>query len=102
MARPPGDVRMAIIQALAHGPCTLRDIAQRANVGYAAARSTVQNAVRSGELQICGQEKRAHAKRWLAIYELAEPPELIVEGNAQARADLGAAMSVLCRASGVF
>ncbi len=102
MARPPGDVRMAIIEAVGKGPCTLLDIVQRSQVGYAAARYTVQHALRGGALQICGHEKRPHAKRWLAIYELVEPPELTIDGDALASADLGAAMSILCRASGVF
>lgn len=75
MARPPGEVRLAVIAALRSGPCTLLEIVQRANVGYAAARATVQNALRGGELQICGQARRAHAKRWLAIYELVEVEE---------------------------
>ena len=75
MARPPGALRGAVLVALRSGPCTLRDIAQRAQVGYGAARYTVQDALRGGLVQICGQEKRPHAKRWLAIYELAEPPE---------------------------
>lgn len=75
MARPPGEVRVAVIAALRQGPCTLLEIVQRSKVGYAAARATVQNALRGGQLQICGQARRAHAKRWLAIYELAEAIE---------------------------
>lgn len=73
MARPPGDVRSAVLAAIGVAPCTLVDIVMRANVGYAAARYTLQNALRSGAVQVCGREKRPHAKRWLAIYELCEP-----------------------------
>lgn len=62
-----------MLTAIGSGPCTLVDVVRRSNVGYAAARYTVQNALRGGAVQVCGQEKRAHAKRWLAIYELCEP-----------------------------
>ena len=75
MARPPGALRVAVLGALREGPGTLRDICERSSVGYGAARYTVQDALRSGAVQICGHEKRPHAKRWLAVYELAEPPE---------------------------
>lgn len=75
MARPPGEIRSAVLDVIRSGPCTLVDIVQRANVGYDAARYTVQNAVRGGAVHVCGHEKRPHAKRWLAIYEVAEEPE---------------------------
>lgn len=84
MARPPTEIRTAVLDAIRTSPCTLVDIVQRANVSYAAARYTLQNAMRGGAVQICGQEKRAHSKNWLAIYELApdvEPaPETFVPG----------------------
>jgi len=70
--RPRAEVRAAVVAAISQGPCTLRDAAERAQVGYAATRHTVSNLVRSGDLQICGQEKRAHAKRWCALYEVVE------------------------------
>lgn len=89
MARPPSDIRTAVLGAIGAGPCTLVDVVRRANVGYAAARYTVQNALRGGAVQVCGQEKRAHAKRWLAIYELCEPIE---EEAAQGAAGDGCAM----------
>lgn len=72
MARPAGVLRLAVLDALQSGPCTLRDIALRGKLGYGAARYTVQDALRSGVVQICGKEKRPHAKRWLAVYELVE------------------------------
>lgn len=97
MARPPGALRVAVLGALREGPGTLRDICERAQVGYVAARYTVQNALRSGDLQICGQEKRMHSKAWLAIYELSEPPEeecpTAPEPTCAGHANLGAALS---------
>lgn len=95
MARPPGALRVAVLGALREGPGTLRDISVRAQVGNGAARHTVQNALRSGAVRICGHEKRPHAKCWLAIYELAEPaeeeaaPAPVYSGHAT----LGAALS---------
>lgn len=101
MARPASDIRVAVLGALESGPGTLVDIVLRSNVGYTAARYTVQNALRSGAVQVCGQEKRAHAKRWLAIYELVEAPQAADTGVAEACADLGAAVCGWGRESGV-
>ncbi len=70
--RPVGDIRAAVQAALEVGPATLLDIVERGNLGYDAARYAVQNALRAGVIQVCGQEKRPHAKRWLAVYELCE------------------------------
>lgn len=108
MARPPGDVRMAVINAIrSAGPGTLREIGQRVNaerakvklsvVHYPALRSTVQNAVRGGDLQICGQAREPHAKCWVAIYDLAEaqdapeqqPESALAEACAQLAAVVG-------------
>lgn len=93
MARPQGALRVAVLGALLSGPCTLRDIAQRAQMGYGAARYTVQDALRSGVVQICGHEKRPHAKRWLAVYELAEQPEVDGDQAGAGHAVLGSALS---------
>lgn len=91
MARPSGALRVAVLGALRDGgPGTLRDICERSSVGYGAARYTVQDALRSGAVQICGHEKRPHAKRWLAVYELAEPPSPPIHSG---HATLGAALS---------
>lgn len=91
--RPREETRIAVITAIRSGPCTLLDAAQRSQVGYHAARYTIQNAMRSGEVQICGHERRAHAKRWLAIYEMtdAEPEE----GDCAAVVDSSALVAAL-------
>lgn len=94
MARPQGALRMAVIEALQSGPGTLRDICERSGVGYGAARYTVQDALRGGVLQICGQEKRAHSKRWLAIYDLSEKLEEVpCAPVCHGHAELGAALA---------
>ena len=70
-----GEVRSAIREAVhAHGPLSQRDIVRHACVGLDAARSTVENMVRSGELEAVGHERRAHCKKWVALYDLAAPP----------------------------
>lgn len=70
--RPCAEVRAAIIAAIRQGPCTMRDAAERAQVGYTAARATIGNLTRNKKLRICGQEKRAHAKGWCRLYEVVE------------------------------
>lgn len=73
MSRSPGEIRAALAAVpVAHGPCTLRELLERSQVGYDAARYTVQNMVRAGALIKVGSERRAHAKRWVALYDV--PP----------------------------
>lgn len=99
--RPQGDICLAVIEAVRAGPCTLLDIVERSQVGYDAARYTVQNALRWGHLQICGHERRPHAKCWVRIYELTEQPEdaaVEVDGGS---AVLGAALSSWSRSVGI-
>lgn len=71
--RPPGEIRLALgaaAQALAdeRGNATWRDLAERAGVGYLAARRTVENMERSGSLKAVGFEKREHSRRWMTLY----------------------------------
>ena len=93
MARPPGALRVAVLEALRSGPGTLLDIAERSKVGYSAVRYTVPDALRSGVVQICGHEKRPHAKRWLAVYELAQVEEVVCAHACTGHVELGSAMS---------
>jgi hypothetical protein len=73
--RPPAELRLAVVEAIRQsGPLTLRDLTVRSQVGYDAARYTVQNAVRSGALQIVGHEKREHCDKWVALYDLPQEP----------------------------
>jgi hypothetical protein len=49
--RPAGDLSLALLSAAAQsGPATVRDLAERACVGYAAARYTASRLVSRGEL----------------------------------------------------
>lgn len=110
MARPPGDVRMAVIGAIrSAGPGTLREIQARVNtqralelasvVDYDTMRTTLHNATRgkTPALQIVGQAREPHAKCWLAIYDLAEaqdapeqqPESALAEACAQLAAVVG-------------
>jgi hypothetical protein len=71
--RPRGEIRQALAQAATElardrDGATWRDLAERACVGYLVARRTVENMARAGELQLVGHEKRAHSRRWVALY----------------------------------
>lgn len=80
--RPPGEIRAAlseaarVLKAEANG-ATWRDMALRANVGFLAARRTVENMARSGELVPVGSAKVAHSKRWMVLYEPAAVPAAV-------------------------
>ena len=70
-----GEVRKVIMDALrSHGSLTLREVAERTQVGYMAARRTIDNAMRSGAIVVDGYEKHAHCSRWIALYKVASPP----------------------------
>lgn len=84
--RPAGEASLAILQA-AHtirreraesgqGP-TLAELVARSQVGYKAARATVQNLTRAGHLKIDGTCKVPGRNRPAAIYAPVEPePDL--------------------------
>ena len=77
--RPRGEIRQALAtaaDALAaeRGAFTWRDVAEAAQVGYRAARATVDNMARSGELEPVGNEKRAHSRRWMTLYAPRQEP----------------------------
>ena len=75
--RPQGEIRQAIFDTLrAQGAMPQRDIAERTQVGLDACRSTIENAVRAGQLEIVGREKRLHCKQLVALYALAAEPAL--------------------------
>lgn len=76
--RPCGQVRLALGSAAEQlhaerGAATWRDIADRAQVGYTAARDTVRTMERAGVLERVGFEKRPHSVRWMALYAPREP-----------------------------
>ena len=97
MSRPRGEVRAALLAVPSlHGPSTLRELFERSQVGYDAARYTLQDCVRAGDLVVVGRERRPNAKRWVQLYDvpptgdaqaLGEPQDggLVVLGEALAR-----------------
>lgn len=71
-----GEVRAALMKALqTNGPQTIREAAACSNVGLAAARAAIANAVRSGAVRDCGSAKPAKGTKWQTIYEVAPEPE---------------------------
>lgn len=76
--RPQGEICEAVVQVIyTHGPCTLRDVADRARVagvlvGCRAVRWTLRNALTRGDVVLCGRVRQPHAKRWCALYDLSE------------------------------
>lgn len=52
MARPTGDIALAICSAALQGPATVRELAQRAQVGYSNARYTASRLIDRGELVV--------------------------------------------------
>jgi hypothetical protein len=91
--RPPGEVRTVILEALGHGsPKSLRDLAHQCQVGLDAARRTLDHLVRAEVIEIVGYEKRAHCKKWVAMYDLVQPPEILQLGISPA-AELNAAIA---------
>ena len=67
--RPTGEVRQALLQAAQQGPGTLRQLAQRAQVGWDAARHTVPNMSRAGILRKVGEERVEYRNRLVHVYE---------------------------------
>ena len=76
MSRPRGQIRQVVASVFREqGACTWRTVAESAQVGYAAARRTVENMVRAGELVEAGHAKAAHTTNWVKLYELRQPTE---------------------------
>lgn len=67
--RPGGEIRQALLCAAQQGPGTLRQLAQRAQVGFDAARDTVGNMSRSGVLRKVGVERVEYVNRLVHVYE---------------------------------
>lgn len=71
--RPPGEVRQALLSTLREaGPLSTREAAQRAQIGLDAALRAMDNALRAGAVQVVGHAKRAHCKKWVALYEAVD------------------------------
>ena len=76
MARAPGEIRLALRVAAAEQPGCIRELAQRAQVGFAAAQRTVENMERAGDLVSVGTKdvpwRRAPAK----VYAVSSAPSV--------------------------
>lgn len=76
--RPRGEIRVALTeaaQALAKAgasAATWRDMAQRAGVGYQAARQTVERMALHGDLRRAGEVRVPHSRRPMALYAPAD------------------------------
>ncbi len=73
--RPPGEIRAALTLAAAQlnaengaSGASWREMAERANVGYLAARRTAENMERAGVLAVVAHDKRAHSRKWVKLY----------------------------------
>lgn len=77
--RPQGEVRQALAQSAQalfeeRGAFNFRDLATHANVGFGAARCTVQNMARTGDLVRVGAQRLENTRAWIALYEPGEAP----------------------------
>lgn len=89
--RPRGEIREALFSAALSlreetGHFTWVDLAEKAQVGYEAARRSVDNMARAGELVRVGYDKPEGSRVWLTLFEPA--PESTPAS--QAEADLSA------------
>lgn len=71
--RPAGPVHQALVAAAQQGPATLRELAQRAQVGWQAARDTVPYLARTGVLRVVGEKHVDYRNRLVHVYEAAPP-----------------------------
>lgn len=88
--RPAGEIRQALLRAASElsttlpvdrGP-TLQEIATWAQVGVAAARRTVDNMTRAGQLRcISARRKVTYRNRPVAEYRPAEPQTSACDGE---------------------
>jgi hypothetical protein len=74
--RPAGEVRQALLKAAGElatpeAAPTLREIANKACVGYETAMHTVKNMTRSGELEVAGAKRVEYRNRPVAVYRPA-------------------------------
>lgn len=94
MTRPRGEIRQALGAALAQrsepgaaGGSTWRELATHAGVAFDAAKQTVRDMVRSGELAVVGEVRVPGARRPMQCYLPAQP-----EPDIEAGADLAQAI----------
>jgi hypothetical protein len=75
MARPLGIVRLALKVAAAEQPGTIRDLAVRAQVGYATANFTVKNMAQKGDLVPVGKREVSWRAAPVQVYGVNPFPE---------------------------
>jgi predicted ArsR family transcriptional regulator len=69
--RPSGEIRDAVVNIITqHGAMCLRDLLDHVQTTPRAMSSALRNMIRDGVIEVAGHERRAHAKRWVAIYDL--------------------------------
>lgn len=100
--RPRGDIRQALSRAAwalaTERPqgCTWRDLASRAQVGFAAARQTAKDMARAGELRVVGAARVEGAMRPMNLYAPAQETRAAGD-NVPA---LAGVLSAWCRTGG--
>ncbi len=72
--RPLGIVRLALRLAAAAEPGTVRDLAERTQVGFAAAHCTVKNMARQGELVVVGLREVPWRTTPVQVYGIGQQP----------------------------
>jgi hypothetical protein len=69
--RPAGEIRAAVVTVITeHGALTLRDLLAHVQTTPRALSSALRNMIRDGVVEVIGKDRRAHSKRWVAIYDL--------------------------------
>lgn len=87
MARPFGIVRLALKLAAAEQPGTIRDLAARAQVGYATAHFTIKNMAQKGELVSIGKREVPWRPAPVQVYAVATWPEAPTSAPQNVRPD---------------
>lgn len=96
--RPQGEIRTLMVSALRErGPMPMRDLAQRTQIGYSAARWTIARCVAAGVLVKAGQEKRAHSRKWVALYDVQADGSAGAGDHGAPWTDLGRCISAWAR-----
>lgn len=66
--RPRGEIREVLARGLAVGVGNTRDLALRTGVGITAARQTLDNMCRSGEVRVVREDRIPGVKRPVPVY----------------------------------
>jgi len=97
MARPRGEIRQVLFNALREGPAsTTRELAARAGVGITAAMDTLNNMVKAGEVVVLHSARRPGVKRPVPVYSIAPATDPCNEHNGAA---LQSALNSMTRSS---